>query len=318
MPRSSELVIPPESMAARMQAFVEELQATICTVLEEIDDQTTFGRDAWEREEGGGGLTRVMEEGAVFEKAGVNTSAVYGELPERMAGVLGVEVAPFFATGLSLIIHPRNPFVPTVHANFRYFALGEDLTRPDDAWFGGGVDLTPVYPFLEDAQHFHRVWKSVCERHPEVADYPAFKRHCDEYFYLPHRKEARGIGGIFYDYERENPEAFFRFTKDAGEHFLEAYLPIVERRMDLPYGKPERRFQQLRRGRYVEFNLVYDRGTRFGLETGGRTESILVSLPARVRWAYDWIPEPGSREEEAAWFFTARDWLELSNEEAPA
>ena len=303
-----------ESLARRMQSFVEELQTEIRRELEKIDGRGTFWADPWERPGGGGGLTAVLEDGAVFEKAGVNTSAVFGSLPPRMAQVLGVETRPFFATGISLVIHPRNPYVPAVHANFRYFALGEDLTRPDDQWFGGGADLTPYYPFLEDAQHFHRVWKSVCEAHPG-ADYGRYKEECDRYFYLPHRNETRGVGGIFFDYVREDPEPTYAFVRAAGKAFLEAYTPIVRRRMNRAFGERERAYQEIRRGRYVEFNLLYDRGTRFGIETEGRTESILMSLPTRAQWHYDWHPEPESLEEKALWFFQPRDWLSLEQGE---
>lgn len=297
-----------ETMAGRMQAWVEDLQQRIVSALEEVDPSATFLRDRWHRPSGGGGLTMVIEEGAVFEKGGVNTSAVHGDLPEQTAALLGIAPAPFFATGISLVIHPRSPRVPTVHANFRYFAIGDDLARPDDAWFGGGADLTPYYPELEDVRHFHRVWRDVCDRHP-VADYHALKKRCDEYFFLPHRDEARGVGGIFYDYIRGDAEAAMAFTVDAGDHFIDAYLPIVRRRMDEPYGERERSFQKLRRGRYVEFNLLFDRGTRFGIQTDGRTESILMSLPPDVAWRYDWTPEPGSAEARAMEFLKPRDWL---------
>lgn len=303
-------------LAKRVQRFVEALQMSICKGLERFEPSARFRSDPWTREGGGGGLTRVLEDGLVFEKAGVNTSAVHGMLPERMAAMLNVKRLPFYATGISLVIHPRSPYVPAVHANFRYFALGEDLFHPADQWFGGGSDLTPVYPFFEDITHFHRVWKEVCDRH-EVADYTSFKRQCDEYFYLPHREETRGAGGIFYDYLREEPEETFFFTRDAGRAFLKAYLPIVERRVGRSYTEMERTFQEIRRGRYVEFNLIYDRGTRFGLETGGRTESILMSLPPRVRWHYDWQPEPETTEAGISWFFHARDWLSLTEGDVP-
>lgn len=294
-------------MALRMQAFVEGLQTRICAALAALDGEADFTRDPWEREGGGGGLARVLEGGRVFEKGGVNTSAVHGRLPERMAAAFEVEAGRFFATGLSLVLHPRNPYVPTVHANFRYFALGDDLAHPVDAWFGGGADLTPYYPDLTDVRHFHGVWEAVCGRHAAVT-YDEAKQRCDAYFYLPHRGEARGVGGIFYDYLRGDAEARFAFSRDAAEHFLDAYVPIVERRMDQPYGARERAFQAVRRGRYVEFNLVYDRGTRFGLETNGRTESILMSLPPHAAWQYDWHPAPGSPEARALWFFQPRDW----------
>lgn len=306
----------PDSLAHRMEEYVRDLQQRIRTALEELDDVGRFRVDPWDRPGGGGGVTSVLEEGTVFEKAGVNTSAVYGTLPERMTSVLGAEQTSFFATGISLVIHPRNPFVPIVHANFRYFALGEDLIEPDDQWFGGGADLTPFYPLLEDAQHFHRVWKDVCDRHAS-ADYASYKRACDGYFFLPHRGEARGVGGIFFDYERADPEAMFAFVRDAGDAFVEAYLPIAARRMAMEYGEDERRYQELRRGRYVEFNLLFDRGTKFGIETGGRTESILMSLPPRVRWTYDFQPEEGSAEGRAAWFFEPRDWLDLNESDIP-
>lgn len=304
-------------MAHRMKRFVEALQIRITRTLDDFDASTTFDVDRWSREEGGGGITAVIEDGDVFEKGGVNTSAVHGTLPERMADKFGVEQKPFYATGLSLVVHPRSPHVPTVHANFRYFALGEDLFHPEDQWFGGGADLTPYYPRLEDVQHFHRVWKQVCDRH-EVADYEAFKQECDEYFYLPHREEARGVGGIFYDYLREDPEGTFFFTREAGRAFLESYMPIVERRVDDSYGDEERAFQQVRRGRYVEFNLVYDRGTKFGLESNGRTESILMSLPPRVQWRYDYHPASDTPEADAEWYFHPRDWLALHPEDVPA
>jgi coproporphyrinogen III oxidase len=297
------------AMGYRVQRFVEALQTAICKGIERYEPETRFRSDRWEREGGGGGLTRVLEGGQVFEKAGVNTSAVFGVMPERTAAALRVEPQPFFATGISLVIHPQSPCVPTVHANFRYFALGDDLLKPADQWFGGGADLTPFYPFPEDARHFHRVWKEVCDRHAP-ADYKRFKRQCDEYFYLPHRREMRGVGGIFFDYLRDDPEATFFFVRDAGRNFLRAYLPIVDRRKDVPYGEAERRYHEIRRGRYAEFNLLIDRGTRFGIETDGRTESILMSLPPRVRWIYDWRPEPGSAEEKALSFFQPREWVD--------
>lgn len=301
-------------MAHRMQRFVEALQIRIVKKLKALDGTISTQTDRWQREKGGGGITCVMEDGEVFEKAGVNTSAVEGPLPERAARNLEVEIKPFFATGLSLVIHPRSPYVPTVHANFRYFALGEDLFEPEDQWFGGGADLTPYYPYLEDAQHFHQVWKNVCGKH-KAADYPAYKQQCDEYFYLPHREEARGVGGIFFDYLRKQPEATFLFVRDAGRAFLRSYLPILKRRKNQSYGARERKYQRIRRGRYAEFNLVYDRGTRFGLETGGRTESILMSLPPNVNWRYNWQPEPDSPEAKAQWFFQPRDWFSVDVEE---
>lgn len=302
-------------LAHRMKRFCEALQIRITRKLEALDD-SSFQVDRWSREEGGGGITAVIEDGSVIEKGGVNTSAVHGTLPERMAQEFDVKQESFYATGLSLVVHPRSPRIPTVHANFRYFALGDDLMDPVDQWFGGGADLTPYYPRLEDTKHFHRVWKKVCDRH-EVADYEAFKEACDTYFYLSHRDEARGVGGIFYDYLREDPEGTFFFTREAGRSFLDSYLPIVERRRGESYGRREKRYQRIRRGRYAEFNLVYDRGTKFGLESDGRTESILMSMPPEVQWRYDYSPSPGTPEAEAQWYFTARDWLSLTEEDVP-
>jgi len=304
-------------LAHRMKRFVEALQIRITKRLDALDEEASLRVDRWDRDEGGGGITAVIEDGAVFEKAGINTSAVHGPLPDRMAETFDVDVKPFFATGLSLVVHPRSPHVPTVHANFRYFALGEDLMAPDDQWFGGGADLTPYYPRLEDVHHFHRTWKQVCDKHEGVADYAAFKQECDDYFYLSHRDEARGIGGIFYDYLRDDPEGTFFFTREAGRAFLRSYLPIVERRRTDSWTEDERSFQLVRRGRYVEFNLVYDRGTKFGLETDGRTESILMSLPPRVEWRYDHTPDPESAEAKAEWYFQPRDWLKLTADDVP-
>jgi coproporphyrinogen III oxidase len=302
------------SMGERMQRFVEALQDRIVRAFEELDGEAAFGADRWERtnedgSDGGGGLTRVVEGGRVWEKGGVNVSAVYGPLRARTAEALGVEEKRFFATGISLVMHPRNPYVPAVHANFRYFALGDDMQQPEDQWFGGGADLTPYYGEITDAQHFHRVWKSVCDKHPAVADYPTFKTACDRYFFLPHRGETRGVGGIFFDYLRNQGETSFLFVRQAGRAFLSSYVPIVERHRDRPFGDREKEYQAFRRGRYAEFNLAYDRGTRFGLETGGRTESILMSLPPVVRWSYAWEPQAGTPEADAQWFYQPRDWL---------
>ena len=291
----------------RTQEFFAGLQDAICRALEAIDGAARFREDLWRREGGGGGRTRVVENGVVFEKPGVNFSAVEGVLPEEFARKLGPDHGggagrEFFATGVSLVLHPRNPYVPTVHANFRY------LEKNDAAWFGGGADLTPYYPFHEDVVHFHRTLKAACDKH-DAAYYPKFKQWCDEYFFIRHRDETRGVGGIFFDYQQGDLERAFAFVRDAGEAFLPAYAPIVERRRDLPYGEREREFQLIRRGRYAEFNLVYDRGTVFGLETRGRTESILMSLPPLARWAYDYKPEPNTPEAEAWTYFKARDWL---------
>lgn len=296
-------------MGVRVQRFVEALQISICKALEAFEPDARFATDRWKREEGGGGITRTLREGSVFEKAGVNTSAVTGWLPPRMATTLGVSPAPFFATGLSLVIHPLNPHVPAVHANFRYFALGDDPFQPTDQWFGGGADLTPFYPRLEDVRHFHGVWKDVCDAYREGL-YEQYRAECDRYFFLPHRNEARGVGGIFFDYVRDDPEGTFYLVRELSRSFNRAYLPLVDRRKDTPHGPDERRYQEIRRGRYAEFNLLFDRGTRFGIETGGRTESVLMSLPPRVRWEYDWEPAPGTPEADAAWYFHARNWLD--------
>jgi coproporphyrinogen III oxidase len=288
-------------MKDRAAQLFQDVQAHICRGLEQIDGTATFKSDEWTRTDirggaGGGGVTRILAEGSVFEKAGVNFSNVQGFMSPEFAAKLGAprEETPFFATGVSLVIHPRSPMVPTTHANWRYLALGEKQ------WFGGGSDLTPYYLEDEDAVHFHTVLKTICDKHsPQY--YPRFKKWCDEYFYLPHRKETRGIGGIFFDYigrdDGADLERVFPFVKDLGFAFTEQYLPIVERRKDIPFGDAEKKFQLLRRGRYVEFNLLYDRGTHFGLQTGGRIESILMSLPAVVHWDYCPQVTPGSREE---------------------
>ena len=266
-------------------------------------DGEPFREDAWRREGGGGGRSRVLSEGGLFEKAGVNFSDVHGEFSEEFARQVPGEGRQFTACGVSLVLHPRNPFVPTVHANFRF------LTRGEKQWFGGGADLTPFYPFREDVVHFHQVWRRVCEAYADVVDYARLKRWCDEYFHLPHRGEARGVGGIFFDYLEGDPERSFAFVRAAGDAFLDAYLPIARRRKDEPYTEAQKEFQEYRRGRYVEFNLLYDRGTVFGLKTGGRIESILMSLPAKARWWYDYRPQPGSREAELTdYWLQPRDW----------
>lgn len=300
-----------EQMRAQAQDCFSQLQDKICRALEEADGQTQFREDYWQREGGGGGRTRILEEGAVFEKAGVNFSAVAGVLPASFAAKIGEGVAnaeghEFFATGVSLVLHPHNPYVPTVHANFRYLEKGQA------SWFGGGMDLTPYYPFREDVIHFHQTLKEACDRH-DAAYYPRFKKWCDEYFFIKHRNETRGVGGIFFDYLTGDLDQLFAFIKDAGEAFLPAYLPIVARRRAQAYGDGEREFQLIRRGRYAEFNLVYDRGTIFGLETRGRTESILMSLPPLARWVYDYKTTPSTAEAEAWHYFTPQDWLGLES-----
>ena len=277
--------------------YFSGLQERIVSALEVVD-RKGFVRDSWQRPEGGGGTTCIVEEGQVFERGGVNLSRVQGRQLPPSASASRPELAgrAYDAMGVSLVLHPRNPHCPTVHMNVRFFSAGETW------WFGGGMDLTPYYGFEEDARHFHSVCKKAVEPH-----YPHFKRWCDEYFHLRHRGEPRGIGGIFFDDLGE--DSSFDLVKSVGDHFLGAYLPILERRKNHPYGEKERSFQAYRRGRYVEFNLVYDRGTLFGLQSGGRTESILMSLPPRADWRYDWKPEPGSPEEKLATdFLKPRDW----------
>jgi coproporphyrinogen III oxidase len=287
--------------------YFRAMQDRICAGLTAADGKSTFREDSWQRPGGGGGRSRVMTDGGVFEKAGVNFSEVFGQMSPEFAAQLPGQGLDFTATGVSLVLHPRNPKVPTVHANFRY------LTKGDKSWFGGGADLTPYYPYREDVIHFHRTWKAVCARHPAPVDYAKFKKWCDEYFFLAHRQEPRGVGGIFFDYLEGDFEALSKFVNDCGNSFLDAYVPIVQRRKDEAYTDAERYFQEFRRGRYVEFNLIYDRGTIFGLKTGGRTESILMSLPPMVRWLYDYQPAPGSREAELYdVYLKPRDWAEES------
>ena len=295
-------------MKNKFYTYIQTLQDQICKGLEDIDGGTKFREDIWERPEGGGGRTRVIENGTVFEKGGVNISAVHGKLPDTMQKMFGVGEADFFACGLSLVIHPKNPMVPTVHANWRYFEMYDTSTELStgsrkiiNQWFGGGQDLTPYYLFEEDAKHFHQTCKNACDKHnPEF--YPNYKKKCDEYFWNAHRNEARGIGGLFFDYlkatEQMSMEDWFNFVSEVGNSFLQAYVPIVEKRKDLPYTDAQRTWQEIRRGRYVEFNLVHDKGTLFGLKTNGRIESILMSLPPHVQWVYDHHPEPGSEEEK--------------------
>jgi coproporphyrinogen III oxidase len=290
----------------RAAKFFHELQTDICTSLAELDGAKDFGSDAWQRPGGGGGVARVLEGGALFEKAGVNWSSVEGELPAELADHMPGAGRSFRASGVSLVLHPRSPMVPTTHANFRCIAKGETV------WFGGGADLTPYYFFREDAVHFHATLAAACDRHRPHGDYDRFKTWCDEYFFLPHRQETRGIGGIFFDYlgtKGEPVEDVFTFVRDVGAAFVPAYVPIAKQRMGLSYGEPERTWQLRRRGRYVEFNLLYDRGTIFGLKTNGRTESILMSLPPLARWDYDVMPLPGSPEAELLAQLRAVDWL---------
>lgn len=300
-------------MREQFYAYIEELQDRITAKLEEIDGAAKFQQDLWERPEGGGGRTRVIENGNVFEKGGVNISAVHGPLPPAMQQYFKVGDVDFFACGLSLVLHPKNPMVPTVHANWRYFEMYDKSGKVIDQWFGGGQDLTPYYLFEEDAIHFHRISKQACDKHnPEF--YPEYKKKCDEYFWNSHRNEARGIGGLFFDYlkasEEMSIEAWYDFVTEVGDSFLEAYVPIVEKRKDLSYTEAQRNWQEIRRGRYVEFNLVHDKGTLFGLKTNGRIESILMSLPPHVQWVYDHHPKPGSEEDKLLKILEEpRDWV---------
>ena len=288
-------------MKEQFVAYIKDLQNTITSKIEAIDCGATFKQDLWERPQGGGGRTRIIENGTVFEKGGVNTSEVFGELPKSMQTYFGVKEANFFACGLSLVLHPLNPMVPTVHANWRYFEMYDKQGSLIDQWFGGGQDLTPYYLFEEDAIHFHKTCKAACDIHNPLF-YPKYKARCDDYFYNPHREEARGVGGLFFDYCKKSPQMqikdWFNFVTQIGNSFLDAYTPIVEKRKELPYTPAHKDWQEVRRGRYVEFNLVHDKGTLFGLKTNGRIESILMSLPPRVQWRYNHQPEPGSEEEK--------------------
>lgn len=283
-------------------AYIHDLQNRICTALEQADGKAQFMEDAWQRPEGGGGKTRVISNGNVFEKGGVNTSVVFGEVTPMMKAQLKIDGHNWFACGLSLVLHPVNPFVPTVHCNYRMFELYNAHGETLDRWFGGGTDLTPYYLFEEDARHFHQTYKTTCDEF-DTSFYPAFKKECDGYFVNWHRhQERRGIGGIFYDYQRptqqKNLEFWFNFGRACGNAFTTAYLPIVEKRKLLPYTEKHKHWQEIRRGRYTEFNLVHDRGTLFGLKTNGRIESILMSLPPTVRFEYNYQPEPGSEEDK--------------------
>jgi coproporphyrinogen III oxidase len=312
------------SLADRTRDYFLGLQDRICAAIEAADGGGRFREDAWKRPGGGGGRTRVLAGGALFEKAGIGFSDVHGELRPEMARTLPGEGLAFRAAGVSLIFHPRSPRIPTVHANVRH------IQRGDRSWFGGGTDLTPHYVVPSDATHFHRTLRAACDRH-DPGLYPRFKRWCDHYFFLPHRGEPRGVGGIFFDYLgagaeetagqappaahapcEDDAEALFAFLRDVGDAILPSYLPIVEQRRNDPWGEHERNWQLLRRGRYVEFNLLYDRGTVFGLRTDGRVESILMSMPPEVRWAYAHTPEPGSAEEQSlADIRGQRDWANL-------
>ena len=295
---------------AQVKEFLIGLQQRIVAGLEQVDGKS-FHRDQWERPEGGGGLSCVLEQGNVFERGGVNYSHVFGGGLPASATAARPELSgrSFEAMGVSLVLHPRNPYAPTVHMNVRFLEARKEGAEPV-WWFGGGMDLTPYYGFAEDAVHFHQTCRNALQ--PFGGEYhPRFKKWCDEYFYLKHRKEPRGIGGIFFDdLSQPDFDTCFNLTKSVGDHFLPAYVPVLQRCLDTPYGERERDFQAYRRGRYVEFNLVWDRGTLFGLQSGGRTESILMSLPPIVKWRYDWRPEAGSAEEKLYTdFLIGKDWL---------
>ena len=300
-------------MREQFVSYIKNLQDQITAKLEAIDGKATFKEDLWQREEGGGGRTRVIENGNVIEKGGVNISEVHGPLAPAMQQYFKVGDVDFFACGLSLVIHPKNPYAPTVHANWRYFEMLDKAGNLVDSWFGGGQDLTPYYLCEEDAQHFHQTCKTACDKHdPEF--YPQYKKRCDEYFYNSHRGEARGLGGLFFDYLKATDERsmqdWYNFVTEVGDSFLTAYAPILEKRKDLAYGEKERNWQEVRRGRYVEFNLVHDKGTLFGLKTNGRIESILMSLPPAVQWRYDHHPEPGSPEAQLVNVLeNPKDWV---------
>eukprot|EP00127_Corallochytrium_limacisporum_P006522 Clim_evm53s229 gene=Clim_evmTU53s229 len=316
------LAMDKNNYRARMEDFIMQLQADICTAIAEVDGKP-FVADRWERESGGGGVSCVLQEGNVFEKAGVNVSVVHGTLPPaavREMRARGHKLSdndplPFFAAGISSVMHPRNPHAPTVHFNYRYFEV-QDLNNkenPTTWWFGGGCDLTPSYLYEEDAVHFHQTLKDACDKH-DASYYPRFKKECDKYFFIKHRGEARGVGGIFFDDQDDRPrEQIFEFIQSCGRSFNRSYIPILKKRKDMPFTEAEKAWQQLRRGRYVEFNLVYDRGTKFGLYTpNARIESILISLPLTARWQYMHEPKAGSREAELLQVLKhPRDWVPL-------
>lgn len=286
-------------MKEQFYSYIKDLQNQITKALEKVDGKATFREDLWNRTEGGGGQSRIIENGEVIEKGGVNISAVHGPLPESMQAYFKVGNVDFFACGLSLVIHPKNPMAPTVHANWRYFEMFNENNECVDQWFGGGLDLTPYYLFEEDAKHFHLQCKKACDAH-DSHFYTEFKDKCDAYFHNSHRGEARGVGGLFFDYlkadKKYSIEDRYNFTTEVGNAFLEAYIPILEKRKSMSYTPAQRTWQEIRRGRYVEFNLVHDKGTLFGLKTNGRIESILMSLPPTVQWRYDHQPDPDSDE----------------------
>ena len=300
-------------MKDQFYAYIQDLQNKITQALNDVDGKAKFKEDVWKRPEGGGGQSRIIENGAVIEKGGVNISAVHGQLPKSMQAYFKIGEVDFFACGLSLVIHPKNPMAPTVHANWRYFEMYDNKGVLADQWFGGGQDLTPYYLFEEDAMYFHQQCKLACDKHhPDF--YKDFKKQCDRYFYNEHRKEGRGVGGLFFDYLKKdknfNIKDRFDFVTEVGDVFLDAYLPILNKRKDLPYSKNNRDWQEIRRGRYVEFNLIHDKGTLFGLKTKGRIESILMSLPPHVQWRYNYEPDQGSEEFKLiAILKNPREWI---------
>ena len=300
-------------MKDQFYKHIENLQDSITSKIEEVDGLAKFEEDIWQRQEGGGGRTRVIENGAIFEKGGVNISAVHGELPEVLRKQFNADEGTFFACGLSLVLHPINPMIPTVHANWRYFEMYDTTGEMVTQWFGGGQDLTPYYLFEEDAIHFHTVCKNVCDSYsPDF--YSTFKKNCDDYFWNAHREEARGVGGLFFDYLKATNsftiQDRYDFVTAVGASFLESYLPIVKKRKDIPFTISQKDWQEIRRGRYVEFNLVHDRGTLFGLKTNGRIESILMSLPPVVQWKYNHHPEKESEEERLIAVLTnPKEWV---------
>jgi coproporphyrinogen III oxidase len=319
MEMNKSMLYKKETYAFREKwiVFIHDLQNNICTELENADGKANFIEDDWQRNpdgKGGGGKTKVISRGNLFEKGGVNSSVVYGKVNDKMRRQLKIEGDKWFACGLSIVIHPLNPYIPTIHANWRYFELYDEGGFLIDRWFGGGTDLTPYYLFEEDAKHFHQTLKNTIDPFGNEL-YSSYKKNCDEYFCNTHRNnEMRGIGGVFYDYLRPTDEAdaerLFHFQTANGNAFLKAYLPIVDKRKNMPYGQHEIEWQEIRRGRYVEFNLIHDRGTIFGLKTNGRTESILMSLPPRARWEYNYQPISGT-EEDKLWqaCLHPRDWL---------
>lgn len=301
----------PQGAIQEVKSYLLQLQDSLCATLENLDGKSHFIEDNWERPGGGGGRTRVISHGDVFEKGGVNFSHVSGAQLPISASAHRPELAgrQFNALGVSLVMHPDNPYIPTTHANVRFFIAEKEGVEPI-WWFGGGFDLTPYYGFIEDCQFWHHTAKSACDPFGPLV-YPTFKKWCDEYFFLKHRNEARGIGGLFFDdFNEKSFEHSFHLMQSIGNHFIKAYAPIVSRRKEYPFGEREKSFQNYRRGRYVEFNLIYDRGTLFGLQSGGRTESILMSLPPAVNWRYNWQPEKNSPEEKLYTdFLPAREWI---------